>query len=167
VLIVNNEWGRVEEITGTYVVLRIWDERRMIVPLQWFIENPFQNWTRTSAQIHQAVYLHVDFSTPLEPLRAELQRVVEAEPEWDGRTAQLVIVDATEHTMKLRALVSARASGPAFDLGCKVREALFTLLVREHPQCLPNQRLSVGRSELGEGESRPALNAQRPTGAAR
>ncbi|MGZ5846430.1 MAG: mechanosensitive ion channel family protein [Ramlibacter sp.] len=140
VLIVNNEWGRVEEITGTYVVLRIWDERRMIIPLQWFIENPFQNWTRTSAQIHQPVYLHVDFSTPLEPLRAELQRVVESAPEWDGRTAQLVIVDATEHTMKLRALISARASGPAFDLGCKVREALFALLVRDYPHCLPNQR---------------------------
>ena len=140
VLIVNGEWGRVEEITGTYVVLRIWDERRMVIPLQWFIENPFQNWTRTSSQIHQAVYLYVDFTTPLEPLRAELRRVVQAAPEWDGRTAQLVIVDASEHTMKLRALVSARASGPAFDLGCKVREALFTLMAREYPRFLPNQR---------------------------
>ena len=141
VLIVQNEWGRVEEITGTYVVLKIWDERRLIIPLQWFIENPFQNWTRTSAQIHQAVYLFVDFATPLEPLRAELRRVVEAAPEWDSRTATLVVTDATERAMKIRVLVSARAAGPAFDLGCKVREALLSFLAREYPQFLPQARL--------------------------
>ena len=149
VLIVNGEWGRVEEITGTYVVLRLWDERRLIVPLQWFIENPFQNWTRTSSQLHQAVWLHVDFATPLEPLRAELKRVVESSPEWDGRTATLVVADATEATMKLRVLVSARAAGPAFDLGCKVREALFALLARDYPHCLPTVR-QVNRSSAGD-----------------
>lgn len=137
VLIVQGEWGRVEEITGTYVVMKIWDERRLVIPLQWFIENPFQNWTRTSAQIHQAVYLFVDFATPLEPLRAELQRIVEAAPEWDGRTVQLKVTDATEKAMKLRALVSSRAAGPAFDLGCKVREGLFAFMAREYPQYLP------------------------------
>lgn len=141
VLIVQGEWGRVEEITGTYVVMKIWDERRLIIPLQWFIENPFQNWTRTSAQIHQPIYLHLDFATPLEPLRAELQRVVESAPEWDGRTATLVVTDATERAMKVRVLVSARAAGPAFDLGCKVREALFTLLARDYPQYLPQARI--------------------------
>jgi len=141
VLIVQGEWGRVEEITGTYVVMKIWDERRLIIPLQWFIENPFQNWTRTSAQIHQAVYLFVDFATPLEPLRAELRRVVEAAPEWDSRTATLVVTDATERAMKIRVLVSARAAGPAFDLGCKVREALLSFLAREYPQFLPQARL--------------------------
>ena len=140
VLIIEGEWGRVEEITGTYVVLRIWDERRLVIPLQWFIEHPFQNWTRTSSQIHQAVYLYVDFATPLEPLRAELQRVAEAAPQWDGRTCTLVIVDATERAMKIRALVSARASGPAFELGCMVREALFGFLAREYPHCLPTVR---------------------------
>ena len=141
VLIVQNEWGRVEEITGTYVVLKIWDERRLIIPLQWFIENPFENWTRTSAQIHQPVYLFVDFATPLEPLRAELQRLVEAAPEWDGRTAQLKVVDATERAMKIRLLVSSRAAGPAFDLGCVVREGLFAFLAREYPHCLPQARV--------------------------
>jgi len=130
----------VEEITGSYVVLRLWDERRLIVPLQWFIENPFQNWTRTSSQIHQPVYLFVDFATPLEPLRQELQRVVKQAPEWDGRTAQLVAVDATERALKLRVLVSARAAGPAFELGCKVREALYGLLARQYPQHLPMGR---------------------------
>jgi small-conductance mechanosensitive channel len=142
VLIVDGEWGRVEEITGTYVVLKIWDERRLVIPLQWFIENPFQNWTRNSAQIHQAVYLFLDFATPLEPLRAQLQRVVQAAPEWDGRTAQLKVVDATERAMKIRLLVSAAAAGPAFDLGCTVREALLAFVAREYPDCLPRARIS-------------------------
>jgi small-conductance mechanosensitive channel len=141
VLIVQGEWGRVEEITGTYVVLKLWDERRLIVPLQWFIENPFQNWTRSSAQIHQSVFLFLDFNTPLEALRAELQRVVEAASEWDHRTAQLVVTDTTEHAMKVRVLVSARAAGPAFDLGCKVREALIAFLGRDYPDALPRVRL--------------------------
>jgi small-conductance mechanosensitive channel len=148
VLIVNGEWGRVEEITGTYVVLALWDERRMVVPLQWFIENPFQNWTRTSAKLHQSVFLFVDFTTPLDPLRAELKRLVEAAPEWDGRTATLVAVDATERAMKLRILVSARAAGPAFELGCKVREGLIAFIAREYPQGLPTGRqLNTAASE--------------------
>ncbi|MBG9387721.1 mechanosensitive ion channel family protein [Caenimonas aquaedulcis] len=140
VLIVEGEWGRVEEITGTYVVLKIWDERRLIVPLQWFIEHPFQNWTRTNAQIHQPVYLFVDFATPLAPLRAELERIVKEAPEWDGRTAQLVAVDATERAMKIRLLVSSGAAGTAFDLGCKVREGLLAFMAREYPQMLPKLR---------------------------
>jgi small-conductance mechanosensitive channel len=141
VLIVEGEWGRVEEITGSYVVLKIWDERRLVIPLQWFIEHPFQNWTRTSARIHQPVYLYVDFATHLAPLRAELERVVRIAPEWDQRTATLVVVDTTERTMKLRALVSAANAGSAFDLGCKVREALLGFLAREHPQYLPQLRV--------------------------
>ncbi|MDP3821740.1 MAG: mechanosensitive ion channel family protein [Burkholderiales bacterium] len=140
VLIVEGEWGRVEEITGTYVVLKLWDERRLIVPLQWFIEHPFQNWTRTSAQIHQSVFLHLDYAMPIDPLRAELQRVLEGAPEWDGRTGQVVVTDTTERTMKVRVLVSARAAGPAFDLGCKVREALIAFVGREYPDCLPRAR---------------------------
>lgn len=141
VLIVEGEWGRVEEITGTYVVLKVWDERRLIVPLQWFIEKPFQNWTRTSAHLHQAVFLHVDFAMPLQPLRAELKRLVESAPEWDGRTATLVATDVTENTLKLRALVSAHNAGKAFDLGCKVREGLYAFMAREYPDQLPQRRM--------------------------
>jgi small-conductance mechanosensitive channel len=140
-LIVKGEFGRVEEINGTYVVLKLWDERRMIVPLQWFVDNPFENWTRTGSQLLQSVFLHLDFSAPMEPLRAELQRLVEAAPEWDKRVANLMVTDATERTMKLRALVSAHASGPAFDLGCKVREGLLAFVAREYPQALPRTRL--------------------------
>jgi small-conductance mechanosensitive channel len=140
VLIVEGEWGRVEEITGTYVVLKLWDERRLIVPLQWFIEHPFQNWTRTSAQIHQSVFLFLDYAMPIDPLRAELQRVLESAAEWDGRTAQVAVTDSTDRTIKVRVLVSARAAGPAFDLGCKVREALLAFVAREYPACLPHAR---------------------------
>jgi small-conductance mechanosensitive channel len=140
VLIVKGEWGRVEEITGSYVVLRIWDERRLIVPLQWFIENPFENWTRSSAQLLGAVFIHVDYATPMEPLRAQVRRLVEAAPEWDGRVCTVQVTDATERTMQVRILVSAANSGRAFDLRCKVREGVLAFLAREYPDSLPRVR---------------------------
>ncbi|HWI84436.1 mechanosensitive ion channel family protein [Ramlibacter sp.] len=140
VLIVKGEWGRVEEITGTYVVLNIWDERRMIIPLQWFIENPFENWTRTSSQILGTVFLYLDFATPVEPLRAELDRIVKPAAEWDGRVCVLQVTDATERAMQVRILVSAANSGKAFDLRCKVREQMLAFIAREYPQCLPQVR---------------------------
>jgi small-conductance mechanosensitive channel len=137
VLIVQGEWGRVEEITGTYVVLKLWDERRLIVPLQWFIENPFQNWTRTGAQILGTVFLFVDYATPMEPLREEAKRLVEAAPEWDRRVFAVQVTDATDKTMQVRILVSSANSGKNFDLRCKVREGLIAFLAREYPQSLP------------------------------
>ncbi|MDP9043383.1 MAG: mechanosensitive ion channel family protein [Pseudomonadota bacterium] len=143
VLIVKGEWGRVEEITGTYVVLRIWDQRRLIIPLQWFIENPFENWTRASAELIGAVFLRVDFHTPLEPLRAEARRLCESSKDWDGRLCVLQVTDAGEHTMELRVLVSAADSGKAFDLRCHVREGLIDLLQRDYPQHLPVWRAAL------------------------
>jgi small-conductance mechanosensitive channel len=137
VLIVKGEWGRVEEITGTYVVMKLWDERRLIVPLQWFIENPFENWTRTSSQILGTVLLYVDFATPMEPLRTELDRIVHQTPEWDGRVCALQVTDATEHAMQVRILVSAASASKSFDLRCKVREAMLAYISREFPQSLP------------------------------
>jgi small-conductance mechanosensitive channel len=141
VLIVQGEWGRVEEITGTYVVLNIWDQRRLIIPLQWFIENPFQNWTRTSAQLMGSVFLNVDFRTPVAALRAELERLVPTLPEWDKRFFNLQVTDLTERTMQLRVLCTAASSGQAFDLRCKVREALIDFMQREYPQFLPTMRI--------------------------
>ncbi len=140
VLIVKGEWGRVEEITGSYVVLKIWDERRLIIPLQWFIENPFENWTRSSSQILGSVFLYLDYGVQLETLRAELKRVVAEAPQWDQRVCVLQVTDATEKTMQVRILVSARSSGEAFDLRCKVREDLLSFLQREHPDSLPRTR---------------------------
>ncbi|BEP96613.1 hypothetical protein GmRootA79_49970 [Acidovorax sp. A79] len=157
VLIIEGEWGRVEEITGTYVVLRIWDERRLIIPLQWFIEHPFQNWTRTSSEILGTVFLFADYRLPLDPLRAELQRVLEAAPEWDRRVGILQLTDVTERTLQMRVLVSARSSGLAFDLRCRVREALVTFIQREHPDCLPQVRLhGQGSPLVPAGAASPA-----------
>ncbi len=141
VLIVQGEWGRVEEITGTYVVLKIWDERRLIIPLQWFIENPFQNWTRNSSQILGTVFLYLDYAAPIDAIRAEAQRITEAAPEWDRRVFGVQVTDTTERTMQVRILVSAGNSGAAFDLRCKLREGVLAFLAREHPHCLPQARL--------------------------
>jgi small-conductance mechanosensitive channel len=140
VLVVKDQFGRVEEITGTYVVLKLWDERRMIVPLTWFIENPFENWTRTGSQIMGTVFLYVDYPTPIEPIRAEAKRLVEEMPEWDRRVFAVQVTDATDKAIQVRILVSSLTSGKNFDLRCKLREALIAFLVREYPACLPLTR---------------------------
>ena len=152
VLIIQGEWGRVEEITGTYVVLKIWDERRLIIPLQWFIENPFQNWTRTNAQIIGTVFLWVDYRMPLAPLREAAQRACESAPEWDQRLCLLQVVEAGERSMQLRVLVTSSNSSLNWDLRCKVREALVDCMQRDYPQYLP-----LMRAELAEpmGTDRP------------
>ena len=141
VLIVKGEWGRVAEITGTYVVLKLWDERQLIVPLQWFIENPFENWTRSSSQILGTVMLYLDYATPVEPLRQEAERVVKAAPEWDGRVFAVQVTDTTERAMQVRILMSAANAGKAFDLRCRVREQMLAFVAREYPQCLPQVRM--------------------------
>jgi small-conductance mechanosensitive channel len=140
VVIIQGEWGRVEEITSTYVVVKIWDERRLVVPLQWIIENPFQNWTRSSAELLGTVLLWVDFQVPLAPLRAELERICKEAPEWDGRLASLQVVDASERAMQIRALVSAVDSSRQWDLRCRVREGLIAYLQRHYPEGLPRLR---------------------------
>jgi small-conductance mechanosensitive channel len=150
VLIVEGEWGRVEEITGTYVVLKIWDERRLIVPLQWFIENPFQNWTRTSSQILGSVMLYVDYATPVDAIRAEAKRLAEAAEEWDRRVFAVQVTDTSERAMQVRVLVSAAHAGAAFDLRCKLREGLLAYLAREYPQCLPLVRGPSGAAPRDE-----------------
>lgn len=147
VLIVEGEWGRVEEITGSYVVIKVWDERRLIVPLQWFIEHPFQNWTRRSAQIVGTVFLWADYRMPVDPLRHELQRLCGEAPEWDGRICLLQVTEAGQNAMQLRALVSSRDSGLNWDLRCRVREGLLSFMQREHPECLPRLRAEMNPPE--------------------
>src|ERR1700730_1656329 len=158
VLIVEGEWGRVEEITGAFVVVRLWDERRLVVPLQWFVEHPFQNWTRTSSNIIGTVFWWVDYHMPLEPLRAELERLCRSAPEWDGRLALLQVTDASEKSIQLRALVSSADSSRNWDLRCRVREGLIAFIAREYPEYLPHLR-----AELGDGRQ-PVTAGQRPTG---
>jgi small-conductance mechanosensitive channel len=143
VVIVEGEWGRVEEITGAFVVVRIWDERRLIVPLQWFIEHPFQNWTRTGSQILGTVFLWVDYRLALAPVRAELERLCAEAPEWDKRVCGLQVTDVSERAMQLRALVSAADAGQAWNLRCRVREGLIAFLQANHPDALPRIRTEL------------------------
>lgn len=140
VLIVKGEWGRVEEITGSYIVLRIWDDRRLIVPLNWFIENPFENWTRQTSQLTGVVLLHLDYTTPLEVVREHAKKVIESAPEWDKRVFVVQVLESLEHVMQVRILVSADNAGRLFDLRCRMREEMITFLARNHPGSLPRLR---------------------------
>jgi small-conductance mechanosensitive channel len=137
VLIVQGEWGRVSEITGTYVVLAIWDERRLIIPLQWFIENPFQNWTRHNADLIGSVFLWADYRLPMAPLRAEARRICQASPDWDGRLCKVQVTDTNERAMRVRVLATSSDSDKNWDLRCTLREGLLDFIQREYPQCLP------------------------------
>lgn len=143
VLIVAGEWGRVEEITSTYVVVRIWDERRLIVPLTHFLEQPFQNWTRTSADLLGTAFLHLDYRAPVEAIRDKLREVCEASEKWDGRVCVVQVTDTTERTMVVRLLVSAANAGDLWDLRCEAREKVLAWLRDEHPECLPRVRAEV------------------------
>jgi small-conductance mechanosensitive channel len=143
VVIVEGEWGKIEEITLTYVVVAIWDLRRLIVPITYFIEKPFQNWTRTSADLLGAVTLQVDYDVPVDALRAELTRILEASPLWDRKVNVLQVTDAKERTLELRALASASDAGRAWDLRCEVREKLVAFIQKNYPGSLPRLRASV------------------------
>jgi small-conductance mechanosensitive channel len=143
VVIVENEWGQVEDITLTYVVVRIWDQRRLVVPITYFIERPFQNWTRSSADILGTVFLHVDYTTPIDSLRDELTRILTASQFWDGKVNVLQVTDAKESTLEIRALASASNASLAWDLRCEVREKLVDFLRRQSPESLPHVRASI------------------------
>ena len=142
VVVVQGEWGRIEEITTSYVVIRIWDERRLLVPLSWFIENSFTNWTRRSAEILGTAFLYVDYVVPVNEMRAQLQKIVSASPLWDKRVCALQVTDIKEHTMEIRCLVSSRNSSENFDLRCIVREEMISYLRDHYPQALPRLRLA-------------------------
>ena len=141
VVIVAGEWGRVEEINATYVVVRIWDERRLIVPLSHFLTNPFQNWTRTTSQLLGTAFLHLDYRAPIDAIREELRRLCEASEKWDTRVCVVQVTDSKQREIEVRLLVSAGNSGDLWDLRCEVREGVLAFLRREHPEALPATRL--------------------------
>jgi small-conductance mechanosensitive channel len=143
VVIVENEWGRIEEITLTYVVVRIWDLRRLVVPITYFIDKPFQNWTRVTADILGTVFIYVDYTVPVESIRAELQRLLKESKLWDGKVCGLVVTNATERTVELRALMSAVDASTAWDLRCHVREKLIEFVQKNYPQALPKLRAEL------------------------
>jgi small-conductance mechanosensitive channel len=142
VVIVEKQFGRVEEIHSTYVVVRIWDLRRMVLPLTYFITTPFENWTRRTANLIGEVYLFADYTVDVAALRAQLPRILEATALWDGKTQQVEVTDATDHAVQIRALVSARDSGTLWDLRCYVREALVAYVRDTQPGALPRLRLA-------------------------
>ncbi len=143
VVIVEGEWGWIEEIRTTYVVVRIWDLRRLVVPLSYFIEKPFQNWTRTTSNLLGTVFLYVDYTVSVEEVRQELHRVLEASGMWDGQAWGLQVTNAGEHTLELRALMSASNGSNAWNLRCHVREKMVQYLQEHHPQGLPRTRAEV------------------------
>jgi small-conductance mechanosensitive channel len=143
VVIVENEWGWIEELTLTYVVVRIWDQRRLIVPITFFIEKPFQNWTRKTAELLGTVFIYADYRAPIDELRRELERIVAETPLWDKRVAKIQVTNTTEKTIELRAMISAENSSNAWELRCLVREKLISFLQQNHPESLPQVRVEL------------------------
>jgi small-conductance mechanosensitive channel len=140
VVVVEGEWGRVEEISLTYVIVRIWDDRRLVLPLSYFIEKPFQNWTRTSAAITGSVFFWVDYSFRVEEGRRALKEIIEKSPLWDRRFWNLQVSDATDRTIQLRVLATSSDSSKSWDLRCEIREKFMEFIQREHPESLPRWR---------------------------
>jgi small-conductance mechanosensitive channel len=142
-VIVENEFGKIEEISLTYVVVRIWDNRRMILPINYFIERPFQNWTRITSDITGVVLFYADFSLPVDRIRQVFMDLVKDHPLWDKNHAGLVVTKFTEEVMELRATVSTRSSGASWDLCCYLREELIKHIKDNYPECLPRKRAEI------------------------
>jgi small-conductance mechanosensitive channel len=160
VVIVQGEWGRIEEITATYVVVRIWDQRRLVVPLTYFIENSFQNWTRNSTDILAVAFLYVDYSIPVAELRTQLEAVVRATPLWDGTMCRMQVTNLTEHAMELRCVTSARNSSDAWDLKCLVREEMTAYIQKNYPDAFPRTRFASVK-EVNESAATPPFAAKK------
>ena len=172
VVIVEGEWGTIEEITSTYVVVRIWDLRRLIVPLTYFIEKPFQNWTRDSKALIGVVYFYLDYRAPIGAIRDKLYEIVKTSPDWNAQTVALVVTDSKESTIEVRATMSANSASQTWNLRCEVREKIIDFLQREHPEALPRQRnelaaagplAHVGGQPVGVLPETPAVPASEQT----
>lgn len=154
-VIVDGQWGKVEEIGLTYVVVRIWDLRRLVVPIQKFLDEPFENWTRASTRINGSIFLYVDYRTPVDLLRAKLQEIVEQSPHWDGETCTLVVTDATEKSMQVRTVVSAEEASSLWDLRCEVREKMIAFLQNyKNGAFLPRERFEESDGKKPPGRKR-------------
>lgn len=150
VLVVEGEWGRVEEINLTYVVVAIWDKRRLVLPINYFIEKPFQNWTRTTAEILGTVFIYTDFTVPIDKLREKLTELLHANSLWDGQVNVLHVTDLREQTMEIRCLMSCRNSGQAFDLRCYVREEMIKYIGEHYPGSLSQTRVKLSGEQQNE-----------------
>jgi small-conductance mechanosensitive channel len=157
-VVVEGESGTIEEIQTSYVVVRLWDWRRLVVPLSYFMEKPFQNWTRSSTSLIGSVFWHLDYSVPVDNVRAKFLDLVKASPLWDGQVASLQVSDATERTMEVRGLMSAATSGATWDLRCEIREKMIAWLRESHPHALPRTRLDIEDVPQGQAMSRARVD---------
>jgi small-conductance mechanosensitive channel len=155
-VVVENESGWIEEITSTYVVVRLWDLRRMVVPLSYFIEKPFQNWTREGSAILGSVLLYLDYAAPIERIRAKAAEIAAQSKLWDHKVVKVQVTNTREHTIEVRVLVSASNAGAAFDLRCEVREKLIAFLLAEYPQALPRERAELTLRDAQGSTTHPA-----------
>jgi len=160
-VIVENESGTIEEITFSYVVVKLWDLRRMVVPLSYFIEKPFQNWTRTGGELIGSVFLYVDHTAPVEVIRKKLAEIVWQSKLWNGKVASLQVSDCKETTIELRALISSDNASALWDLRCDVREKLIEFLQREYPTALPRRRYEAAESVLAKADEPQELRSAR------
>lgn len=140
VIIAEGEWGTIEEITLTYVVLDIWDQRRLILPISYFVDNNYENWSRSSTELLSTISIYADYSLPIEPMRKKLNEIVKESPCWDGRAASIQVTDMNDNCMIVRALVSSEDSSKAWDLKCFVREKLIEFIYKNYPDSLPKSR---------------------------
>lgn len=152
VVIVEGEWGNIEEITLTYVVVKIWDQRRLVLPITYFLEKPFQNWTRRTSELLSTVFIYVDYTFPVERVREELKNILQSTPLWDKRVCTVQVTKATERTIEVRALMSAADSSIAWDLRCLVREKLIDFLKNEFPNSIPRSRVELERDRPRQGK---------------
>ncbi len=143
VVIVEGEWGTIEEITLTYVVIRVWDWRRLVVPITYFLEKPFQNWTRNSSDLMGSVFLYLDFLVPLEKVRQETQRIVEESKLWDHRVFAFQVTDFKSNSVEVRILASAKTSPELFDLRCEIREKILSFLQDRYPSAFPQIKFAL------------------------
>ena len=160
-VVVEGEWGWIDNITSTYVVVRTWDLRRLIVPLSYFIEKPFQNWTFEGSELIGSVILHVDYRVPVERLRRKLEELVRRSDRWDGRVVSLQVTDTPAGMVELRALASARNAADAWDLRCEIRENLIAFLQKDYPDALPRQRVETTAAPEPKEAPRPRRPARR------
>ncbi len=168
VVVIDGHWGRIEEISLTYVVVRIWDLRRLVLPISWFVQNPFENWTRSGADLLGYVHIEVDYSAPVDKIREELHRILQASPRWSGSVWNLQVTAAGPSTLQVRALMSARNSQDSWDLQCEVREKLVAFLRDNYPSALPKIRLEGERldgynSSYSTGDDDPGRYEESPT----
>ena len=152
VVVVQGEWGRIEEINSAYVIVKIWDLRRLVVPLSYFIENSFQNWTRQSSDILGTAFLYVDYSIPVDDLRKQLESIVHPSPLWDNRVCGLQVTNLTDRSMELRCLVSSRNSSDNFDLRCEIRERMTAWIQENYPDAFPTTRFT-GHSQITSAQT--------------